>query len=95
MPAQRSAFVSASACNMQFLEHRLEYHGRLLPVLCNPASALDTSPLLWSTSALRCHSREIEMRGDVKAQHLTISVMASEGDHTFQLGQIPRPLAKS
>src|SRR6267154_3178346 len=44
------------------------------------ASALDTSPLLWST--LRCHLREIEMRGDLKVQHLMISVMPSEGDHT-------------
>jgi hypothetical protein len=55
--------------------------GRLLPVLCNSASALETSSLLWSIP--RCHLREIEIRGDVKAQHLMISVMASERDHTF------------
>jgi hypothetical protein len=68
-------------------------YGRLLPVLCNSASALDTSPLLWST--LRCHLREFKMRGDAKAQHLMISVVAWPPRATTPSAQIPRPLAQS
>ena len=35
------------------------------------------------STTLRCHLKETVMRGDVTAQHLMISVMGSEGDHTF------------
>lgn len=64
-------------------------HWTLRPLRPSSASALKLR--LRVGVPLFCHSKEIEMRGDVKVQHFDELRHGLRGDHTS--GHIPRPLA--